>query len=376
MLASHHSVESSTVPPPAAHSIATASRNATADLVPPLRNSSLPLPPPPPRSPPAPPLPPPRSPPPLPTRALPRLRAPPRWLAPRPLAPGGQLELNQIMEKMDEAARLHDEVSTRGRAASALAALSFLFLSFWSPFFQIPMALALFALVYFWYWRKDPNFEELLAQAKQKAQAGLSSVDKNSLLAAMPSVSFGSAQQQCELWKSLFMLWTLSWLLLIFGAVMAILFPPSSTTRLAFLQGIDLLERRFATLSPLTAALATAPPADAAVEAPRPSLPASALTAGVVLLQPSSTANSTANSTASATNATAVGAEMAAPAPEATPLPPGAPAGAMMLVRLRDAVLQAAKFQKWPKAKLWQPPNPKQPPKAPTPPRTGRFQPS
>ena len=126
------------------------------------------------------------------------------------------------MEKMDEAARLHDEVSTRGRAASALAALSFLFLSFWSPFFQIPMALALFALVYFWYWRKDPNFEELLAQAKQKAQAGLSSVDKNSLLAAMPSVSFGSAQQQCELWKSLFMLWTLSWLLLIFGAVMAI----------------------------------------------------------------------------------------------------------------------------------------------------------
>ena len=52
------------------------------------------------------------------------------------------------MEKMDEAARLHDEVSTRGRAASALAALSFLFLSFWSPFFQIPMALALFALVY------------------------------------------------------------------------------------------------------------------------------------------------------------------------------------------------------------------------------------
>ena len=44
----------------------------------------------------------------------------------------------------------------------------------------------------------------------------------------------------------------------------------------------------------------------------------------------------------------------------------------MMLVRLRDAVLQAAKFQKWPKAKLWQPPNPKQPPKAPTPPRTGR----
>ena len=276
------------------------------------------------------------------------------------------------MEKMDEAARLHDEVSTRGRAASALAALSFLFLSFWSPFFQIPMALALFALVYFWYWRKDPNFEELLAQAKQKAQAGLSSVDKNSLLAAMPSVSFGSAQQQCELWKSLFMLWTLSWLLLIFGAVMAILFPPSSTTRLAFLQGIDLLERRFATLSPLTAALATAPPADAAVEAPRPSLPASALTAGVVLLQPT-TANAAANATAIATNATAAGAaEAAAPAPEATPLPPGAPAGAMMLVRLRDAVLQAAKFQKWPKAKLWQPPNPKQPPKAPAPPRTGR----
>ena len=272
MLASHHSVESSTVPPPAAHSIATASRNATAESPPPLelRNSTL-VPPPPPRSPPAPPLPPPRSPSPLSTRALPRLRAPPRWLAPRPLAPGGQLELNQIMEKMDEAARLHDEVSTRGRAASALAALSFLFLSFWSPFFQIPMALALFALVYFWYWRKDPNFEELLAQAKQKAQAGLSSVDKNSLLAAMPSVSFGSAQQQCELWKSLFMLWTLSWLLLIFGAVMAILFPPSSTTRLAFLQGIDLLERRFATFSPLTAALANAPPAEPAVEAPRPS---------------------------------------------------------------------------------------------------------
>ena len=372
MLASHHSVESSHVSPPAAHSIATASRNATAESPPPLelRNSTL-APPPPPRSPPAPPLPPPRSPPPLSTRALPRLRAPPRWLAPRPLAPGGQLELNQIMEKMDEAARLHDEVSTRGRAASALAALSFLFLSFWSPFFQIPMALALFALVYFWYWRKDPNFEELLAQAKQKAQAGLSSVDKNSLLAAMPSVSFGSAQQQCELWKSLFMLWTLSWLLLIFGAVMAILFPPSSTTRLAFLQGIDLLERRFATLSPLTAALATAPPADAAVEAPRPSLPASALTAGVVLLQPT-TANATANAT-NATVATAAGAaEAAAPAPEATPLPPGAPAGAMMLVRLRDAVLQAAKFQKWPKAKLWQPPNPKQPPKAPAPPRTGR----
>ena len=36
MLASHHSVESSHVPPPAAHSVATASRNATAESLPPL----------------------------------------------------------------------------------------------------------------------------------------------------------------------------------------------------------------------------------------------------------------------------------------------------------------------------------------------------
>ena len=288
------------------------------------------------------------------------------------VAPGGQLELNQIMEKMDEAARLHDEVSTRGRAASALAALSFLFLSFWSPFFQIPMALALFALVYFWYWRKDPNFEELLAQAKQKAQAGL--VGRQELAAggdAVRLVRLGAAAVRA-LEEPV-------------HAVDALVAPPH-------------LRRRDG--DPLPAVVDDAPrlpPGDRPPRAPlrhalaahrgarhraarrrrrrgaaRASLPASALTAGVVLLQPT-TANATANATAIATNATAAGAaEAAAPAPEATPLPPGAPAGAMMLVRLRDAVLQAAKFQKWPKAKLWQPPNPKQPPKAPAPPKTGR----
>ena len=278
------------------------------------------------------------------TRA-PRLRAPPRWLAPRP-SRGGQLGSTRSWRRWTRR-RGCTAVSTRGRAASALAALSFLFLSFWSPFFQIPMALALFALVYFWYWRKDPNFEELLAQAKQKAQAGLSSVDKNSLLAAMPSVSFGSAQQQCSS-----------------GRACSCCGRSRGSPHLRRRRWRSSSRRRRRHTSPSSrgsTSSSVASPRSAAHRGARHRAARRRRRRGAAAVAARLRAHRRCRAPAAddgeydgerdecdgRRSHRSGGARARGDAAAA-----GAPAEAMILVRLRDAVLQAAKFQKWPKAKL------------------------